>query len=252
MIMQRYKFDLQRSPADERDFLLSTVYPADVTLPVEYDLRKQMKPVRDQGIQGTCSAQTAAAMKEWQERVDTGYIGYMSPQFIYNLREMYGIEGMNPRDTMKILSQVGIVKEKDYPYGKIEDLNEETLNAELRDEAGKNRIIGYARIDTADNLRKAVFANGPCYIAFSVYNPEVLEFWKPQFTGQQSIGGHAVTIVGWLKNQFIIRNSWSSQWGDAGHTYFQFNDWGMQWECWTTIDGDSNMDNLIKKQLHVQ
>ena len=93
-----YKFNLQRSSVDERDFLLSSVYPADVTLPVEYDLRPQMRPIRDQGQQGTCSAQTAAAMKEWQEKVDLGFSEYMSPQFIYNLRESYGMEGMTPRD----------------------------------------------------------------------------------------------------------------------------------------------------------
>jgi C1A family cysteine protease len=247
MLMTNYKFNLRRSPVDERDFLLSTVYPADVTLPEVYDLRPEMPAVRDQGTQGTCSAQTAAAMKDWQERVDVGFQGYMSPQFVYNLRESYGMEGMTPRDTMKILNKVGIVPEKHYPYGKLEDLNEETLNAELRDEASKYKIAGYARIDLLDGLKKALFANGPCYIAFPVYNPEKMEFWKPDFTGQQMIGGHAVCVAGWLKDSFIIRNSWSTAWGDKGYTYLKFSDWGSQWEAWTTIDADSTPENLEKK-----
>ena len=247
MLMTNYKFNLQRSPVDERDFLLSTVYPADVTLPEVYDLRPEMPAVRDQGTQGTCSAQTAAAMKDWQERVDVGFQGYMSPQFVYNLRESYGMEGMTPRDTMKILNKIGIVPEKHYPYGKLEDLNEETLNAELRDEAAKYKIAGYARIDLLDGLKKALFANGPCYIAFPVYNPEKMEFWKPDFTGQQMIGGHAVCVAGWLKDSFIIRNSWSTAWGDKGYTYLKFVDWGVQWEAWTTIDADSTPENLEKK-----
>jgi len=176
MIMMNYKFNLQRSPVDKRDFLLSSVYPADVKLPEVYDLRPQMRPIRDQGVQGTCSAQTSAAMKEWQEKVDLGFNEYMSPQFIYNLREMYGTEGMTPRDTMKILNKIGIVPEHHYPYGKIEDLHEETLNAELKDEAAKYQIVGYAMVDLLDGLRKALFANGPCYIAFPVYNHEFIWF----------------------------------------------------------------------------
>jgi C1A family cysteine protease len=32
-------------------------------------------------------------------------------------------------------------------------------------------------------------------------------------------GGHAVCLVGYTKNYFIVRNSWSSQWGDNGFAY---------------------------------
>ena len=242
-----YKFNLQRSPIDKRDFLLSSVYPADVKLPEVLDLRPQMRPIRDQGVQGTCSAQTAAAMKEWQEQTDVNFKEYMSPQFIYNLREMYGAEGMTPRDTMKILNKIGIVPETHYPYGKLEDLNEETLNAELKDEAAKYQIMGYAMVDLLDGLRKALFANGPCYIAFPVYNPEKMEFWKPDFTGQQMLGGHAVCVAGYLKDSFIIRNTWSAAWGDKGYTYLKYADWGSQWEAWTTIDADSTPAKLEEK-----
>jgi len=245
--MMNYKFNLQRSPIDKRDFLLSSVYPADVKLPEVLDLRPQMRPIRDQGVQGTCSAQTAAAMKEWQEQTDVNFKEYMSPQFIYNLREMYGAEGMTPRDTMKILNKIGIVPETHYPYGKLEDLNEETLNAELKDEAAKYQIMGYAMVDLLDGLRKALFANGPCYIAFPVYNPEKMEFWKPDFTGQQMLGGHAVCVAGYLKDSFIIRNTWSPAWGDKGYTYLKYADWGSQWEAWTTIDADSTPAKLEEK-----
>jgi C1A family cysteine protease len=247
MLMTNYKFTLKRSPTDHRDLLLSSVYPADVKLPTVYDLRSGMTPIRDQGTQGSCSAQTASEMKEWQERVDIGYEGYFSPQFIYNLRENYEEEGMSPRDTMKILNKIGIVYEKDYPYGKIERLDPSTMSPELLDEAAKYQIIGYARIDLLDGLKKALFANGPCYIAFPVYNPEKWEFWKPDYAGQEALGGHAVSVAGWLKDSFIIRNHWSAQWADKGYTYLKFVDWGAQWEAWTTIDADSNPENLDKK-----
>ena len=43
-------------------------------------------PVRNQGIQGTCYAQSAACMKEWQEKHNYDNNEYFSPQFFYNLR----------------------------------------------------------------------------------------------------------------------------------------------------------------------
>jgi C1A family cysteine protease len=240
--LTQYKFNLEKSPTDPRDFMLESVYPEAVELPTKWDLRKDMRSVRDQGAQGTCSAQTASAFKEWQEYVDVGFKEWMSPQFVYNLRPNIPSEGMFPRDTMEILYKIGIVPEKDYPYGSNTHVTDELYKI-----AAKYKIEGYAAVNTVDSLKKALFMNGPCYIAFPVYNPQKMEFWKPDFTGQQMLGGHAVTVVGYLKDSFIIRNSWSSEWGDQGYTYYPFIQFGMHWEIWTAIDADSNPENLAKK-----
>lgn len=32
-------------------------------------------------------------------------------------------------------------------------------------------------------------------------------------------GGHAVALVGYTKNYFIVRNSWGLKWGDKGFGY---------------------------------
>lgn len=240
--LTQYKFNLEKSPTDPRDYMLESIYPKAVVLPDKWDLRKDMRQIRDQSTQGTCSAQTAGAIKEWQEYVDLGFKEYMSPQFVYNLRPNQDSEGMYPRDTMEILYKIGIVTEKDYPYWTFDPITDE-----LKEKATKYKIQGYAQVNTIDSLKKALFANGPCYIAFPVYNPERMEFWKPDYTGQQMMGGHAVTVVGYLKDKFIIRNSWSSEWGDKGYTYYPFNQFGMHWEIWTAIDANSNPQNLAKK-----
>lgn len=237
-----YKFNLEKSPTDVRDFMLESIYPESVELPIRYDLRHQMTPIRDQGTQGTCSAQTASAMKEWQENTDIQFKHYMSPQFVYNLRANQGAEGMTPRDTMEILYKIGIVPESNYPYN-----NHNPITEALKLLANKYKIQGYAQANTVDSLKKALFGNGPCYIAFPVYNPERMDFWKQEYPNQQMIGGHAVTVVGYLEDRFIIRNSWSSSWGESGYTYFPFSDWGHQWEVWTAIDADSNPETLKHK-----
>ena len=117
MDTSKYLFNLKKSPHDPRDYMVESIYPDTVVLPEVYDLRPQMQPIRDQGQQGTCSAQTAAAMKEWQELVDVYFRAYMSPQFVYNSRPNKGEEGMTPRDTMDVLFKIGIVPENSYTYG---------------------------------------------------------------------------------------------------------------------------------------
>jgi len=242
MDFTKYKFNLEKSPTDPRDFMLEAIYPNIVVLPETYDMRSQLQTVRDQGQQGTCSAQTAGAIKEWQEKIDVQFDEYMSPQFVYNLRTNQQSEGMTPRDTMEILYKIGIVPEKSYPYGTFKK-----ITAPLLKEAEQFKIQGYAQINTIDSLKKALFANGPCYIAFPVYDPEKMDFWKQQFINQPMLGGHAVTVTGFLKDSFIIRNSWSSLWGDSGYTYLPYTDWGCQWEVWTSIDANSNPETLKKK-----
>jgi cathepsin K len=241
-MMLNYQFNLKKSPVDPRDFMVESIYPDPVTLPDVWDLRSNMRPIRDQGQQGTCSAQTAAEMKEWEELVDVQFKDYMSPQFVYNLRPNSGESGMTPKDTMEILYKIGIVPEKLYPYGTFTQISDD-----LKSQAATYKIQGYAQINTLDSLKKALFANGPCYMAFPVYNPESWEFWKPTLTGQEMLGGHAVSCVGFLKDSFIIRNHWSANWGDKGYTYLKFTDWGMQWEAWTCIDAESDPAKLKKK-----
>ena len=52
------------------------------------------------------------------------------------------------------------------------------------------------------------------------------------------MGGHAVSIVGWNEEGFIIRNSWGKMWNGNGHVIYSYEDFedGMHWEIWTTID----------------
>jgi C1A family cysteine protease len=245
--LSKYVFNLEKSPTDSRDYMMESVYPVEVEveLPEVWDLRSQMRPIRDQGSQGTCSAQTAAAIKEWQEYADIQFQEHMSPQFVYNLRANQPSAGMFPRDTMEILYKVGIVPEKDYPYNSFDIISEQ-----LKSTASSFKIQGYAQANTLESVKRSIFSNGPCYHAFPVYNPQKMEFWKPDFTGQSILGGHAVSCVGFLQDCFIIRNSWSAEWGDAGYCYYYFKDFGMHWEIWSSVDFKTNNITTLKNKAY--
>ena len=72
-----------QSPYDNRDWIYASSFEIKNIL----DYRKDLLDVRNQGSQGTCYAQSAACMKEWQEKRDYGLEEYLSPQFFYNNRE---------------------------------------------------------------------------------------------------------------------------------------------------------------------
>ncbi|WP_019507844.1 C1 family peptidase [Pleurocapsa sp. PCC 7319] len=36
-------------------------------------------------------------------------------------------------------------------------------------------------------------------------------------------GGHAIAIVGYSADRFIIRNSWGTSWGDQGYAYASYD-----------------------------
>jgi hypothetical protein len=42
-----------------------------------------------------------------------------------------------------------------------------------------------------------------------------LDVYQPQTTR----GGHAVALVGFTPDRFIVRNSWGTGWGDQGYAY---------------------------------
>ena len=245
-----YKLNANKSLDDNRDWLYQNKNSN--ILPSIIDFRPQLQPVRNQGTQGTCYAQSAACMKELQELNDYGLDEYLSPQFFYNNRDYWNNGeqdgddinedyGMTGRDVMRILQHVGICKESEYSYGTIDKIDE--IPEYLKITAADHKIKNYARVNSLIDLKSSLSENGACLIAFPVYNYSD-QLWI-QNNDEAMVGGHAMTVVGYDDEQqhFIIRNSWGENWGHDGYCYYKYQDWGSHWECWTTIDVDTIMNS---------
>ena len=73
MINQRYTFNIKKSRKDARDYIYMPSHIDSPARTSELDYRQQLQPIRDQGSQGSCYAQTVACVKEWQEKMDNGF-----------------------------------------------------------------------------------------------------------------------------------------------------------------------------------
>lgn len=238
---------IETSPLDVRDLVIEAIQP-EVEYPKTLDLRKDLPAVWNQGVDGPCSAFAAAAIKMWQEKKDYGLKQELSKYFIYNIRSNRPQPGMNPRDTMKILQKYGVPTAKSYHLRKMR--HPERIPQWVWQEAANHRIIGYARIQTIEGVKKSLYKNGPAYIAMPVFNGGE-RFWKPGF-GDKQLGGHALVIVGYNSEGFILRNSWGTGWADGGHSIYPYSDFGAHYEIWTMVDGDSSPQVSVDKPLVIE
>ncbi len=93
--------------------------------------------------------------------------------------------------------------------------------------AATRKINSYFNLISTNNdqlttFRNWISHNGPILVRLdvdktwdSVTSNGILSTYNPSSTR----GGHAVALVGYDQNQFIVRNSWGTAWGDKGYAY---------------------------------
>lgn len=227
-----YKTGAILSQKDSRDYiydLIATNLPTDESylIPEEY-----VFPIRNQGSEGSCVAFASAHIKEIQELLDTSTKEHISPRFLYNLRINKSLEGMFIRNVYSILLNKGSLTEKEVPY---ENRNYVATKSDL-DKAFSKRIKGYARLFSIEAYKQALLKKRPILIVLAVKSFDK-EFWK----GKDDFGYHAVSVVGWNKDGFIVRNSWGTYWGDKGYTLLPYSDIGLVKEAWTFLDDETKV-----------
>ena len=178
-------------------------------LPDEFDLRSVMPPVRNQGSTQTCVCQTLTGILDFLHNSNVGTDGKCNNfpiNTLYKSRSNKPQEGMSIKEAMKYLKHTG--------------LNGQKINS-------------YALVPSAEALKRALIMFGPVAAGFPVYMSSDPYFWRK---GSGYAGGHCVTIVGYTKKGFIIRNSWGTSWATCGHIIIPFNEYEESvFEAWTTI-----------------
>jgi C1A family cysteine protease len=229
MTSNKYGLGALKDPEDKRDYLIKD-YIAKLKLPTKLDFSGDMLPVRNQGGEGTCTAFGTCAVKESEEKE-----GYLSPRFLYDRIKQEG-GGAYPRDAMKVLLDIGVCPESCQPYQ--ENVNTPACPESLQ-LAEPNKIKGYARLNTIDEMKQCLYQNGCFTISVAVTDSW---FNTPDgyiMGGGNIIGYHCVALVGYDDEMECIKfkNSWGEGWGDKGYGYIGYGTLkNILVDAWSFID----------------
>lgn len=228
--------------------------------PTSVDLRKWCSPIEDQCDLGSCTANAGAGLLEYYERRAFGQHMDGSRLFLYkatrNLLGWTGDQGAYLRTTMKAMALFGVPPEQYWPY----DPNAFDVEppAFLYAFAQNFQALKYYRLDPYGStpgqalvaVKKYLAAGLPSMFGFTLYSsfPAVgagsgdIPFPEK---GERVLGGHAVDAVGYddakvigkAKGALLIRNSWGTDWGEAGYGWLPYSylEAGLADDFWSLV-----------------
>lgn len=218
---------------DHRDLLYVAPLMVMKQLPTKVDLRNNCPPVYDQGALGSCTANALGAAFQYEQKKQQIPNFIPSRLFIYYneralIHTIQSDSGAFIRDGIKTMNVQGVCNENDWPYI-IAQFAQQPPKA-LYKKASTNQVLSYMRLNNANltQLQSCLAEGFPFVFGFTVFESfqrigknGIMPMPTPT---EQRLGGHAVMAVGYddAKKMFIVRNSWSKDWGELGYFYMPY------------------------------
>jgi len=184
-------------------------------IPKSYSYKKYLPSVINQGNRPICVPCSVSAYINWNKNLENGdntHDNKVDLNQIYKSRTNNDDNGMSFKDALHFLRHEGVETED-----------------------GVFKINRYAKIGSILPLQQALVMNGPCVGGLPVYDEYSDEFWN-KCSKCNFLGGHAISIVGYNEEGFIIRNSWGKGYGSEGYSILPYDDFESFMEIWTVID----------------
>jgi C1A family cysteine protease len=237
--MAKHGYGYVPDTQDDRDFAFMAARPAAAPLPASVDLRGLCSPVRDQGQLGSCTGfAIAVGLREFLQLKIGATLVPMAPLFVYYEERVLEHDvskdaGAQPRDGLKVLAKLGCAPEADDPYNISGFTNKPSAKAVA--DAAQYKIAAYHRLKTLNDIQSCLAGGTGVVLGFTVY--ESFESNAVAQTGKMPmpastesvVGGHAVFACGYQTDlgtpgggYLIVKNSWSTSWGDKGYFYMPF------------------------------
>jgi hypothetical protein len=229
------------SAKQEQDWTYETAEEADLVaaapaIPASKDLRATWWRIADQGTTGSCVGwATADSVLRWHfvkaNRLPQSAL--LSPRFIWMAAKetdpfitrpttFIETEGTSLKTALDIARKFGVVRDITLPFdsGKLYPKEAKTFYAI----AALRKVLAYFNLGTnLSDWRSWLATKGPILTRLDVdrtwdeatFNSGNLGEYQPK----TKRGGHAVAIVGYTPDHFIVRNSWGTRWGDRGFAY---------------------------------
>ena len=224
------KYHWVKDKIDTRDHLYQLTNAAQSNV---VDLRQYCSTIEDQGNLGSCTGQAIAGAIELLHKRQNRTLDISRLFIYYYERVLIGTvnydSGAYIRDGIKVCYKYGAPTENLWPYN-IRKFRTVPQKTALID-AAKRKVTSYQRAADFNQVIDAITSGYPVTIGFSVYSsfdsPTVARTGimpYPNVNKEKLLGGHAVLLVGYNKNNntFIARNSWGTRWGDQGYFYMPF------------------------------
>lgn len=230
--------------------------------------------ILDQGTEGACTGFAMASVINYHlvknGRCELSEIGHScaSPRMLYEMARRYDewpgeeYEGSSARGTIKGWVAHGVVNRilwKDDMHGP------DHLDNKLSNEALKMPTGAYFRVmhRQVRDMHSALSETGILYATLMVHSgwaaPGALKKeYEYLYKGKKekinlpiierkgrASSGHAIAIVGYTVDGFIVQNSWGSGWGEKGFALLPYEDWVMHAsDCWVVQLGVPIETNL--------
>ena len=231
------KLGWKKDPHNPKDFKFEQLKPRlTVVSTSDEHIINERAPIFDQGRLSSCVANaTCGALEILLGLSDSAEPPRLSRLFIYWNARVYTKEtnldeGTYIRDAFDSLRTLGVCLESTWKYNSGMVFAQPNLNSYR--EGDDNTITAFYRIGSSgsqrvDDIESAIRSDHPVVFGTNV-SKEFQGYsggnkvWDPP---SSSIGGHAMVITGVRINssgerEFLVRNSWGTNWGDNGRCWF--------------------------------
>lgn len=239
--LSRYILNCLPSRNTERDWDFNNAGEAgllaDIPIPSSRDLREGWWTIGDQGPDGSCVGwATADSVLRWHfvkanrlsptELLSARYIWMAAKEtddIVSQPTTFIEKEGTRCKAALDIARNFGVVTDSILPAqnGTLYQGTTETFYAL----ASQRRIASYFNLGhDLTTWRTWIANNGPILTRLDVdktwFNSGENRGNMDTYYPETKVGGHAVALVGYTEDRFIVRNSWGTDWwGDKGFGY---------------------------------
>lgn len=205
-----------------------------ISAPANLDYRRNtcLGPVKDQGKCGSCYAFAAVASLEFSNCLLNGnrYVSLSEQQIVDCDKYDGACNGGGPYNVWRYIKENnGIDTTSFYPY--VAKSNPTRGTCKFSAGAVGGKVVSYGQLPARDpvGMMNALVKYGVLMVGISVVDEFV--FYKggvyTHYSCDLRARNHAVNVVGYGNDPFtkldywVVRNSWSSGWGQGGYIYIQ-------------------------------
>ncbi|KAM6463649.1 cathepsin L2-like isoform 3-T4 [Liasis olivaceus] len=194
----------------------------------KHTYRLGMNHFGDLGECGSCWSFSATGALEAMHFKKTGKLVSLSEQNLIDCSKEQGSSGcqggLMHQAFEYVKKQGGINSEKSYPYDGMDDYS---CRYDPENSATRCSSMGVIMTGDEEGLQQAVAMVGPVSVGVDARSSE-FHFYKSGIFKSPWLGdpnlNHAVLVVGYNSSSskyWIVKNSWSSVWGDNGYMHME-------------------------------